>query len=42
MLDSNDVSSLMMLYTTITEQQKQLLRTELVEYIKVIPSSGTL
>lgn len=35
MLDSNDVSSLVMLYTTITEQQKQLLRIELVEYIKV-------
>ncbi|KAJ8661876.1 hypothetical protein O0I10_002207 [Lichtheimia ornata] len=34
MLDSNDVSSLVMLYTTITEQQKQLLRIELVEYIK--------
>lgn len=41
MLDSNDVSSLMMLYTTITEQQKQLLRIELVEYIKVT-LSGTL
>ncbi|KAI7879705.1 hypothetical protein K492DRAFT_208060 [Lichtheimia hyalospora FSU 10163] len=34
MLDSNDLSSLKMLYTTITEQQKQLLRNELVVYIK--------